>query len=175
VERVITAGDTFNLGSMLDNGDSRETRWTVERLRPEPYAIVRDFTNTTGYEASLRFSEYHLIRHRASEPDGSCSKILGTYSVEVKHAVSIAAVRNAPRDYTFTGRVLPARGQLVTLRRYLSDGQTVIGAQTRVQPDGTYSINRRFTGSGQFGFGAAVAGTGVNLPGESRIRPTVIH
>lgn len=107
---------------------------------------------------------------RACEP----GPVLRAY---VRPNLTINAVRNSARDYTFAGRVLPGRGQLVTL--YRTDSATaskpVVTAQTRVLFDGTYRINRRFTGSGQFGFYVSVAESATNLQGSSRVRPTVIH
>jgi hypothetical protein len=172
---AITAGEAYRLGATLDNGDTRSTRWVVERLSPGPAAVVRDQTNSSGHDATLRFTEHHVLRHRYEAGDGSCGGTLRTVDVKVRHALTIDAVRNAPRDYTFTGRVLPARGQTVAVHRHTEVGLRVLTGRAVVQPDGTYRFDRRFSGSGVFGFSVATGATDRNLAGESRVRRTVLH
>lgn len=94
--------------------------------------------------------------------------------VTVTPYVSIAAKRNATRDYTFTGRVLPGRGQPVALYRVLPDGRRVLTARTTVRTDGTYRFDRRFTGGGRFGFLVA-SGASRTAAAESAIRSTLIY
>lgn len=53
----------------------------------------------------------------------------------------------------------------------------MLTARTAVRRDGTYRIDRRFLGSGRFGF-VAVADPGSSgryLTAESAVRPTVIY
>lgn len=94
--------------------------------------------------------------------------------VTVTPFVSIAAKRNAARDYTFSGRVLPGKGQPVALYRVEPDGRRVLTARSTVRADGTYRFDRRFTGSGRFGFLVA-SGASRTAPAESAIRSTLIY
>jgi hypothetical protein len=94
--------------------------------------------------------------------------------VTVTPNVSITARRNAPRDYTFSGRVLPGRGQPVALYRVDEAGRRILTARSTVAPDGTYRFDRRFTGTGRFGF-FVVSGAGRTAPGASPVRSTLIY
>ena len=171
---VITAGSTWSVGGELVNGDTRETTWRVRREIPAPEAFVRSESAPSTVQ-TLRMTENHRVTLNVSAPDGSCEMNVRTFDIGVRPAISIAATRNAPRNYTFSGRVLPAKGQLLTLYRHTDTGSRVITAQSRVQPDGSYRFDRRFTGSGRFGFSVATPGTSTNLAGSSATRPTVIH
>ena len=93
--------------------------------------------------------------------------------VTVTPHVSIGATRKGPRDYTFTGRVLPGRGQPVALYRVEADGRRVLSARSTVRDDGTYRFDRRFTGTGRFGF-VVTSGASRTAAGESAIRSTLI-
>jgi len=179
---VIKTGETVTVTAqrVAQPGQRIEARLT--RLTPAPEAVVRSDTSTaTIVTWPLRLGESHVLEARSSVilANGEQCIPLGRPNahfvrVDVQPSVSIAAIRNAPRDYTFTGRVLPARSQAVTLYRH--DGtRRVITAQTRVSPNGTYLINRRFLDSGRFGFSTSVGNSSTNLAGSSAIRPTVIH
>jgi hypothetical protein len=96
--------------------------------------------------------------------------------INVRRAMSIAAVRNSPRNYTFSGRVLPARaGTLVNLYRVEANGRQVLTSQARTDSTGRWSVNRVFTGSGRFGFVARTGQDLNNAASASNVRPTVIH
>jgi hypothetical protein len=98
--------------------------------------------------------------------------------LNVRTAMSIFAVRNGVRDYTFSGRTLPARpgGLIVSLYRVTPGGQQILTSQTRASAsDGRWVINRKFTGSGRFGFVARTGQDLQNAPGSSNVRMTVIH
>ena len=85
-----------------------------------------------------------------------------------------AVARNRDPILAVLRRVLPARGQAVTVYRHTADARVITG-RTVVRPDGTYRFDRRFTGSGEFGFSVATGATDRNLAGQSRVRRTVIH
>jgi hypothetical protein len=96
--------------------------------------------------------------------------------VAVRAAVSIDALRNAARDYTFLGAVRPAtHGTLVSLYRVGGNSEQVLAAQARTDGAGRYSIRRMFTGSGRFGFFVRAAGTSINEAGDSRTRSTLVY
>ena len=108
--------------------------------------------------------------------------------LNVRTQLSLNVVRNGPRDYTFSGRAIPARpnGLIVTLYRVTPDGREVLTAQTRAnanvgqegydptRPAGSYSIRRVFLGSGRFGFVVRTGQDLQNAPGRSNTRPTLI-
>ena len=151
---------------------------TVTRTSPEPVAVVREQQATNGrVEFSFAVAENTTLESRTSADDAPCQPLVRRISVASR--VSINARRNAPRDYTFSGRVFPARGQLVTLRTIprnnTSNAQPRIIAQGRTDSNGVYTINRKFTGSGEFFVYAGAGAVPTNTEGTSLGRPTVIH
>jgi hypothetical protein len=96
----------------------------------------------------------------------------------VRTTLSIAAVRNGTRNYTFSGDSLPARpgGLIVTLYRVNADGSQVLTAQARASAiTGEWSLTRQFLGTGTFGFVVRTGQDLQNAPGSSRVRPTMIY
>lgn len=107
--------------------------------------------------------------------DGSHGRS-GNATVAVRAAVSIDAVRNGVRDYTFRGSVRPAAsGTLASLYRIPNNGVPVLTAQTRTDSAGRYSIRRLFSGFGRFGFFVRAGATTSNDAGDSRSRPTLVY
>lgn len=94
--------------------------------------------------------------------------------VNVAPRHTIDAVRNAARDYTFTG-TSTRPGMVLNLYRVTDSGSQVLTSQTRTAPDGNWTINRKFSGSGRFGFLIRTGRDMANAPGVSRTRDTVIH
>lgn len=178
---VIKPGETVTVTARRVVQEDQGVEVQLHRFTPQPQDLARSDTSTaTIVTWPLRLGESHSFGTRSFGTDqrGQCFP-LGrpdgiNFRVDVQPVISIAAKRNAVRDYTFTGRVLPARGQAVTLYRH--DGnRRIITAQGTVASDGTYRIDRRFTGSGEFGFSVAVPQSSTNLAGSSVIRPTIIH
>jgi len=98
--------------------------------------------------------------------------------LNVRTALTITAHRNGTRDVTFAGDSLPARlgGLIVSLYRVTNDGREVLTSQARADAiDGQWSVRRRFTGSGRFGFLARTGQDLQNAPGASNVRPTLIY
>jgi hypothetical protein len=96
----------------------------------------------------------------------------------VRTTLSLAAVRNGTRNYTFSGDSLPARpgGLIVSLYRVNADGSQVLTAQARASATtGEWSLTRQFTGTGTFGFVVRTGQDLQNAPGSSRVRPTMIY
>jgi hypothetical protein len=96
----------------------------------------------------------------------------------VRTTLSLAAVRNGTRNYTFSGDSLPARpgGLIVSLYRVNADGSEVLTAQVRAsEATGEWSLTRQFTGNGTFGFVVRTGQDLQNAPGASRVRPTLIY
>jgi hypothetical protein len=95
----------------------------------------------------------------------------------VRTTLSLAAVRNGPRNYTFFGDSLPARpgGLIVSLYRITSSGSEVLTAQARASATtGEWTLTRQFTGSGTFGFILRTGQDLQNAPGASHVRPTAV-
>ena len=142
-------------------------------------AVVRSATaeaaGTTTF--TVRLGETHRFRVAVTSSEPCFDRPVSVdVVVPVRAAVSLAAARTAPRTYAFTGRVRPAEGT-VSLYRVERTGRRVLTARADVGRDGTYRIDRRFTGSGRFGF-VAVADAGSSRRhsgGASRVRPTVVH
>ena len=100
-----------------------------------------------------------------------------TVVLNVRTQISLNVVRNGARDYTFSGRLLPARagGLIASLYRVRSDGAQILTSQTRANPaTGAYSIPRRFTGSGRFGFVVRTGQDLQNAPGTSNVRSLLV-
>ncbi len=96
-------------------------------------------------------------------------------NVRSRHWLSV--VRNGTRDYTFSGKIVPARagGMVVNLYRITSDGKYVLTAQTRANATtGAWTIRRKFTGTGRFGFRTRSAQDLINAPGASPVRSVLI-
>lgn len=172
---IVDTGQVATITATLRDGEA-PARFALLRVAPAPTAVVRQSdTATSTVSWDVRLGESHTFEVTASRGE-SC--IGGTGGVRitasVRPSLSISATRNAARDYTFAGRVLPARGQLVTLYRH-DAGRRIVTAQSRVGSNGLYRFDRRFTGSGRFGFSAGVGQSSTNLAGSSPIRPTVIH
>jgi hypothetical protein len=97
--------------------------------------------------------------------------------LNVRTNISMQVVRNGVRDYTFSGRALPARpgGLIVSLYRVTNDGRQVLTAQTRASATtGQYVINRKFTGTGRFGFVVRTGQDLQNAPGSSNVRSLLV-
>lgn len=97
--------------------------------------------------------------------------------LNVRTLLTLFVERNGPRTYTFSGRALPARpgGLIVSLYRVTNDGRQVLTSQARADSaTGRYVINRRFTGSGRFGFVLRTGQDLRNAPGSSNIRSLLI-
>lgn len=179
--RVVDTGKDARISISLP-GTSPSASYTVRLNRERPnFAVVRTAqTSATGTVFTVRLGETHDFRAVMTEttgPGAECSFGGGTsgLTIAVRPVLAISAVRNSARDYSFTGRVTPGRGQAVTLYRVNANDSRVLTSRSTVRPDGTYRFDRRFTGSGQFGFVATVGNSATNLAGSSPVRPTVIH
>lgn len=164
-------------GVLAYNTPAATSTVTVTRTAPAPAAVVRE-QQATGNRVEFRFAvaENTTLVSSTSEDDASCQPLVRR--IVVAPRVSIDARRNAPRDYTFSGRVVPARSQLVTLRtipRNDVDQAPRIIAQGRVDASGRYTIDRRFTGSGEFIVYAGAGAVPTNTGGTSLGRSTVVH
>ncbi len=108
--------------------------------------------------------------------------------LNVRTQISLNVVRNGVRNYTFSGRLLPARpnGLIASLYRVTSDGRQILTAQQRAnaapgqagydasRPAGSYTITRQFTGSGRFGFVVRTGQDLQNAPGSSNVRSLAV-
>lgn len=144
--------------------------------QPSP-RLLRSATVTAGLAAYDVRPDRNMGLY-ARFRDGCCtanSGTSGTVQLVVRASATLSATRKGTRDYTFTGQVRPAAGQRVTLWRVGTDGRRVLTSAGHLAADGSYRLNRRFTGSGRFGFQVDVAAGDSNAVGHSATRPTVIH
>jgi adhesin/invasin len=96
----------------------------------------------------------------------------------VRTTLSLSAVRNGTRNYTFSGDSLPARpgGLIVSLYRIDPSGVQTLTSQVRASATtGEWILTRQFTGTGKFGFVVRTGADLQNAPGSSRVRPTLIY
>lgn len=143
----------------------------VQRIRSVQVDSATEATTFRVYpDQHKAFSASH------TPTDGTDGRGSNGVDVAVRAAVSIDAVRNGVRDYTFQGGVRPAAsGTLASLYRIPSNGIPVLTARARTDSAGRYSIRRLFSGSGRFGFFVRAAATSINDAGDSRTRPTLVY
>ncbi len=97
--------------------------------------------------------------------------------LNVRTALSLAVERTGVRTYRFTGDSLPARagGLIISLYRITGSGREVLTSQVRADArTGTWTIDRRFTGTGRFGFVVRTGQDLQNAPGASNVRSLLV-
>jgi hypothetical protein len=97
--------------------------------------------------------------------------------LNVRTQLSLNVDRLGKQTYRFFGDSLPARpgGLIISLYRVTDTGRQVLTAQTRADAqDGEWVINRRFTGTGRFGFVVRTGQDLQNAPGSSNVRSLLI-
>jgi hypothetical protein len=140
------------------------------------YRVVR--TGTAGSDGTLRFALRPPANTRLYAQRRGCPQQTTPVVLDVGTALSLGAARLGPRSYAFSGDSLPARpgGLVVSLYRVEADGREVLTGQARADAaDGTWALERRFTGSGRFGFVARTGQDLQNAPGRSNVRPTLVY
>lgn len=135
-------------------GETTTHTWSLSPTTSTRYLADFGYQTTCGLYADGRSAFNHVI--------------------DVAPRLTLTAVRNAPRDYTFSG-VATTPGLVLNLYRVRADGARVLTSQTRAADDSTWTIHRRFLGSGRFGFIVLTGRTMANAPGASNLRDTVIH
>lgn len=99
-------------------------------------------------------------------------------ALNVSTRLTLTAVRNGVRNYTFSGNSFPARrgGIIVRLYQVTKDGRQTLITQTRASAtNGRWTIRRTFAGTGQFNFVVRTGQDALNAAGASSIRPTLIR
>lgn len=159
------------------------------RVTPTTTARITDWQNGTTTEAdgartfTWTFTPTTSSRVWASY-GGGCTTSDGQASaydsvttstlVSVAPRLTITAVRNGTRDYTFSGQAVSRTGQTVSLYRVDSQGREVLTARSTSTSSGTWSLRRSFTGSGRFGFLVRTSADAANTAGASSTRSTLI-
>lgn len=169
---LINAMDTANVTVTARAGSTVDL---FAYTRPSTtFAVVR--TGTVGSNGAITWQVRPPRNTRLYAQQRGCSAgnqvVLG-----VRTTLSLSAVRNGTRNYTFFGDSLPARpgGLIVSLYRITSSGSEVLTAQARASATtGEWTITRRFTGSGTFGFILRTGQDLQNAPGASHVRPTSV-
>lgn len=141
------------------------------------YARVR--TAEVGADGVARFAVRPGGNTRLYAQTRGCTADLSRDSVVllVKPLVTMDVTRAGARSYTFRGTSVPGRtgGLLLNLYRVNADGSQVLTAQTRAASDGAWRIDRRFTGTGRFGFVVRSVPDVQNPTGQSPLRSVFIY
>lgn len=89
---------------------------------------------------------------------------------------TLNVVRNGPRDYTFSGRTVPARdrGFVLALHRIDPDGKAPVRAHVRADANGVFRVRVVFSGTGRFGFDVRTGKDIQNDAGRSPVRSVLI-
>lgn len=133
-------------------------------------------SGVVGNDGTASFSVFPATNTRLYARQGDCASA-GSVVLNVRTNQSLTVVRNATRDFTFSGRVYPGRpeGVVITLFRLTSDGRAVHTARIRTDSRGQWSFRRVFSGTGRFGFVTRSDQDIVNAPGESAVSSVLIH
>ena len=142
------------------------------------FRIVRSAeVNSTGVVSDIRIVPPANTRLYAQQRGCPVDAARSSVVVNVRTALSLQVTRTGPRAYTFSGDSLPARpgGLIVSLYRVTPSGGQVLTAQTRADAaNGQWRIDRRFTGSGRFGFVVRTGQDLQNAPGVSNVRSVLV-
>ena len=143
------------------------------------FGVVR--TAEVGDDGIARFAVRPGGNTRLYAQQRGCSADVQRDSVVllVRPLLGLTSVnRVATRSYSFSGTSLPARagGLLINLYRVNADGSQVLTAQTRASAvNGSWRFDRRFTGSGRFGFMVRSTPDIMNPAGQSNTRSVLIY
>ncbi|MCW2779248.1 MAG: hypothetical protein JWN17_2973 [Frankiales bacterium] len=99
-------------------------------------------------------------------------------ALTVTATLSLDAHRTGARTYRFAGNSLPKRagGLAVALYRVDARGHEVLTARTRTDGStGTWSLTRRFSGAGRFGFVLRTGTDASNAAGASAVRTVQVR
>lgn len=152
-----TANPSQQMGDVIEPLAAGETATRTVTLRPTSNTRV---VTRWGYRAGCLYAD------GGSQPHQEV--------INVAPRITIKAVRNGVRDYTFFGEASRA-GQILSLYRVTATGSHVLTAQTRATDARAWSLRRVFLGSGRFGFVVRTGRDMMSAPGASRVRDTVIH
>ena len=139
------------------------------------YRLVR--SGTTDSNGNVTFTDLKPPTNTRLYAQQRGCAIGQSVVLNVRTQISLNVVRNGTRDYTFSGRLLPARpgGLIASLYRVTTTGQQILTSQTRADAStGQYVINRKFTGSGRFGFVVRTGQDLQNAPGSSNVRSLLV-
>lgn len=138
------------------------------------FRVVR--SATVGTDGSADFRVVPPTNTRLFAQQRGCNAGVSIV-LNVRTTLSLSVVRNGTRSYTFSGDSLPARsgGLIVSLYRITNSGSQVLTSQARANTtNGEYTINRRFTGTGRFGFVVRTGQDLQNAPGSSNVRSLLV-
>ncbi|MCW2667171.1 MAG: hypothetical protein JWN57_2133, partial [Frankiales bacterium] len=138
------------------------------------YRVVRTARVGPGGSATFRIvpnSNTRLYAQQRNCPAGP------SVVLNVRTSLSVQGIRQSPMLYRFSGESRPARakGLLVNLYRVGADGREVLSGQTRAGADGRWSLLRRFSGTGRFGFLVRTGQDLQNAAGQSSRTVVQVH
>lgn len=169
--------------TVVATGDATATVRAPAGAKVDLYAYTRPSTTfrlvrsaTAGEDGLARFTVRPPANTRLYAVLPGCAAGPSVV-LNVRTALTLTAERTGPRTYLFAGDSLPARpgGLVVSLYRLTDDGRQVLTAQTRADAaGGDWSLTRRFTGSGRFGFVVRTGQDLQNAPGSSNVRSLLV-
>ena len=182
----VTTTTTLEDATIIATGSADVTVRTAAGSTVELYAYTRPSTtyrkvrtDTAGSDGVARFTVRPPANTRLYATQPGCPVDIARDSVvlNVRTALSLAVERLGTQTYRFHGDSLPARagGLIVSLYRVTPEGRQVLTAQTRADAqDGEYSLVRKFTGTGRFGFVVRTGQDLQNAPGSSNVRSLLV-
>jgi hypothetical protein len=142
------------------------------------YRVVRRaLINASGDPAQFRVVPPTNTRMFARIVGCTTDPVTFSKVLNVRTQLSLNVTRLGTQTYRFFGDSLPARpgGLIISLYRVTDTGRQVLTAQTRAgAQDGEWSLTRRFTGTGRFGFVVRTGQDLQNAPGSSNVRSLLI-
>ena len=172
-ESTITATGSAEV-TIRGGGPGRKATLLAYTRPSTTYRVVR--SGTFGEDGTITFSVRPPANTRLYATAESCTSG-PSIVLNVRTALTLTAERLGTRTYRFAGDSLPARpgGLIVSLYRVTEQGRQVLTAQARADAaDGTWSLDRTFTGTGRFGFLVRTGQDLQNAPGASNVRSTLI-
>lgn len=139
------------------------------------YRVVR--SATLGSDGTAGFSVRPPTNTRLYAQQRGCAAGPSVV-LNVRTALTLTAQRLGTRLYRFAGDSLPARpgGLIVSLYRETPTGREVLTAQARADgATGEWTLDRRFTGTGRFGFLVRTGQDLTNAPGASHVRSRLVY
>jgi Tol biopolymer transport system component len=171
---VLVSGQTANITVV---GLATGTPVSLEGYsRPDTsYHVLRSAT-PAGSDGTVRFTVQPPTNTRFQVRGQDCATPGTSGVLTVASSLSINVYRLGTRSYRFTGRITPGpqnAGRVVGLY-YVSGGRSVLRARATVSSSGTYSVDVRFSGSGQIPFTFKMGASSFNAAGTSPSRPVAI-
>lgn len=141
------------------------------------YAEVRPFT-TVGSTGTVVYTVNTATNTRVRPVVEGCSPSTLSELILVHPVLTLKVVRNATRDYTFSGLFLPRvqnTGRNITLYYQPTGAAKIRRGIATVGSDGTYRVRLVFSGSARLDFFFETGNNTVNQSARSNVRSLLIY